>query len=100
MKPLNKFRWALLGLCLTASMSGYATATDADIDAARTNLNNARLTYNTELSKLKQQYGYGNLTRTQYLNQIKLAKTKFDSNRNRIQLVLYKQMKSISVSPS
>lgn len=92
MKPLNKFRGALLGLCLTASMSGYAIEP--------TTVNAARKTYSTELSKLKEQYGYGNLTRTQYLKQIKLAKAKFDSNRNRIQLVQYKGLKSIPVSPS
>lgn len=105
MKQNSGFRALLAGLCLVASLSANAavdgsTATAAKSEAT-TSLSTAKTTYRTRLTQLKTQLTNGNLSRSQYNKQIKLAKAQFNSDVNRINLVLYKKLNGYSsVSPS
>jgi len=93
-------------LCLAGSLSvqaaavGEGTANLAKSDA-RSSLSDSKTRYRARLNQLKTQLSYKNLTRSEYNKQVKLAKSQYNSDVKRINLVLYKKLNGYSaVSPS
>jgi hypothetical protein len=107
MKHHLGFRALFAGLCLVASLSVNAAAVSSgDATAAKSqatsSLTGAKTTYRTRLTLLKNQLDGGNLSRSEYNKQIKLAKSQYNSDVKRINLVLYKKLNGYTnvASPS
>jgi len=106
MKHHLGFRALFAGLCLVASLSVNAAVSNDDATAAKSqatsSLTGAKTTYRTRLTLLKNQLDGGNLSRSEYNKQIKLAKSQYNSDVKRINLVLYKKLNDYTnvASPS
>jgi|GEM_PF-4065771 len=92
-------------LCLAGSLSVQAAVDSTTANAAKSeatsSLSTSKTRYRDRLSQLKTQLSYNNLTRSEYNKQVKLAKSQYNSDVKRINLVLYKKLNDYSaVSPS